>query len=294
MTALIVETRTAEAAPGEPRHRELYATMRNLGPLGGISAIVAIAAALLSIFGPLLAPFPPDAGDLTRSYVGSVGEHVLGFDGQGRDLLSRLLVGARTAMLGPLLVVVVAMLAGTAVGVISAWHGGWLDNLLSAVNDVVFAFPGILLGVLAAATFGPGVTSAALSLGIAYTPYVARIVRGAALRERSMPYVAALQVLGVSTAAICVFHVVGNLRLLLVAEATLLFGWGMLDIAALSFLGIGVQPPHADWGVMVAEAETGVRSGYPAEAIVAGAAIVVVVVAFTILGERLSERRGPR
>ncbi len=265
--------------------------LRGTGVLGHLSALVIAVAAFLAVLGPILAPYPADVGSLANSYVRPGGGHLLGFDGQGRDLLSRLLAGARTSLLGPAIVVVLAMLAGTALGVIAAWRGGWLDNVLTAVNDIVFAFPGILLGVLAAAVFGPSVESAAVSLGIAYTPYVARIVRSGAIRERTAAYVEALEVQGATALTICVRHVVVNLNRLIVAEATILFGWAMLDIAALSFLGLGVQPPRADWGVMISESETGVLRGYPAEAIVAGLAIVVVVVAFNVLGERLNERQ---
>jgi peptide/nickel transport system permease protein len=144
--------------------------------------------------------------------------------------------------------------------------------------------------VLATAVFGAGLTAAGIALTIAYVPYVARILRAAAVRERGREYVAALEVQGQSATRICLRHIVPNMLRLIVAEATIMFGWAMLDLAAISFLGLGVQPPHADWGVMVSEGETGVLQGHPAESLVAGIAIVVVVVAFNVLGERLAER----
>jgi peptide/nickel transport system permease protein len=280
---------TRVASLSRPRRRG-----RGLGLLGTVCAIVISVAVAAAVLGPVIAPHPPNAIDLGQSYIGPTAGHPLGFDGQGRDLLSRLIVGARTAMLGPLVVVALSTVVGVALALVAAWRGGWADTVLSAAMDILFAFPGILLAVLAAAVFGPSLIAAALSLAIAYTPYVMRVVRSAALKQRAQPYVAALEVQGLTVRAICVRHLLRNLSELVIAEATILFGWAMLDLAAISFLGLGVQPPQADWGVMVSEGETGVLQGYPAEALSAGIAIVVVVVAFNLLGERLSDRSSAR
>jgi len=191
---------------------------------------------------------------------------------------------------GPLAVVGLAMLAGTTIAIATAWIGGWFDNVVSAAIDVLFAFPGILLAVLAAAVFGAGLKAAAIALAVAYTPYVARVLRGAALRERTQQYVAALEVQGLSALRICARHLIPNVATLIVAQGTILFGYAMVDLAAISFIGLGVQPPQPDWGVMVAEGQSGVVQGYPAESLAAGLAIVIVVVAFNLLGERLVER----
>ena len=227
---------------------------------------------------------------LSYAYGGPSGDHLLGWDGQGRDLFSRLLVGARTSMIGPLVVVMLSMGVGTLLAVATAWRGGWFDTAVSAVLDVLFAFPGILLAVLATATLGTGLTAAAIALALAYTPYIARVVRSSALRERGMPYVAALEVQGLPAATICLRHIVPNVFGLIVAQGTILFGYAMVDLAAISFLGLGVQAPQADWGVMVSTGKTGVLQGYPAESLSAGLCIVVVVVAFNLLGERLAGR----
>ncbi|MDQ2955534.1 MAG: ABC transporter permease [Actinomycetota bacterium] len=263
-----------------------------LGIVGWLSLAVILVAGFLVVFGPLIAPYPPNRADLSLAYVRPGAGHLLGFDSQGRDLLSRLLVGARSSLLGPMLVVLLSMGVGTALAVLSAWRRGWLDAALSAALDIVFAFPGVLLAVLAAAVFGPSELSAALSVAVAYLPYVARIARAAAMRERNQPYIEALEVQGNSALSICVRHIVPNIRALLVAEGAILFGWATLDLAAIAFLGLGVTPPQADWGVMVSEGETGVLQGFPTESLIAGAAIVLVVVAFNLLGEQLSERNG--
>src|SRR5204863_8894249 len=174
--------------------------------------------------------------------------------------------------------------------VAAAWRGGALDAFISSGLDVLFAFPGILLAVLAAAVFGAGLTAAAIALAVAYTPYVARVLRGAALKERSQPYVAALEVQGASAGSICFRHLIPNMMPLIVAQATLVFGYAMVDLAAISFLGLGVQPPEPNWGVMISENQVAIPQGYQLPAQVACVCIVAVVIAFNVLGERLFEQ----
>lgn len=258
-----------------------------LGVVGWLSLAVVTVALLLAVLGPYVRPFDPNASDLAFANVGPFENHLLGFDGQGRDLLSRLMVGARTTVFGAASVAVAAVLLGTAVALVSAWFGGVVDNVVSAVLDVVFAFPGILLAIVAAAVFGAGLTSAGIALTIAYAPYVARVLRSAALRERAMTYVAALEVQGFGAWRLCLRHLLPNISGLVVAQGTILFGFAMVDLAAVSFLGLGVQSPQADWGLMVAEGKTGVLQGYPLEAFSAVLCIVAVVSAVSFLGERL-------
>ena len=255
-----------------------------------VSGSVIVAATVVAVAGPLLAPYNPDLPQLSQYFFGPSPEHLLGFDASGRDVMSRLLYGARTSMLGPLAVTLMCMTLGSLLAVTAAWRGGALDAVISSGLDILFAFPGILLAVLAAAVFGAGLVAPVLALSVAYTPYVARVLRGAALRERAQLYVAALEVQGASGVAICLRHLIPNLLHLIVAQATTLFGYAMVDLAAISFLGLGVQPPNADWGVMVSENQQGIIQGFPLPALAAGICIVIVVVAFNILGERLYER----
>jgi peptide/nickel transport system permease protein len=255
-----------------------------------VSAGVVVGAAAVAIVGPLIAPYDPNLPQLSQYFVGPSSEHLLGFDASGRDVLSRLLYGARTSMIGPLAVTLICMTLGSLLAVTAAWRGGAYDAVISSSLDIVFAFPGILLAVLAAAVFGAGLVAPVLALSVAYTPYVARVLRGAALRERAQQYIAALEVQGASSLAICLRHLIPNMLHLIVAQATTLFGYAMVDLAAISFLGLGVQPPAADWGVMVSENQQGIIQGYSIPSLAAGLCIVVVVVAFNILGERLYER----
>ena len=280
---------TIVAVPGTRRSRSLSG-LRGTGVAGMVSAAVIALATIAAIFGPLIAPYNPDLPNLSLAWVGPVGGHLLGFDFQGRDVLSRLLAGAQSSMLGPLAVVVLSMTAGAVLAVVSAWRRGAADAVISSGLDILFAFPGILLAVLATAIFGAGLTAASIALSIAYMPYVARVLRGAALRERSQPYVAALEVQGSSATTICLRHIIPNMLALIVAQATIMFGWAMVDLAAISFLGLGVQPPAPNWGVMISENQTGILQGYPLPALSAGVCIVAVVIAFNILGERLFEQ----
>jgi len=260
----------------------------------GVAIAVVVLFVLLAVFGPLLAPHDPTATNLAYSFVGPVAGHPLGFDEQGRDLLSALLAGARPSLIGPTGVVLISVLLGVTLSVLCAWRGGRTDAGISAGLDILFAFPAILLAVLAAAVLGPSLTAAVLALAIAYTPYVARVLRGAALRERAEEYIAAVEVQGQSAWLICTRHLIPNLAPLIAAQATLLFAYAFVDLAAISFLGLGVQPPDSDWGTMVAAGKSGVLQGYPAETLGAGVCIVVLVVAVNFLGERIAARRWRR
>jgi peptide/nickel transport system permease protein len=275
-----------------PVRRSRLSLLRATGAVGMVSAAVIALAMIVAVVGRLVAPADPELATLSSSYIGplQVSGHPLGFDGQGRDVLSRLLAGAQTSMLGPLAVVLICMSLGTFFAISSAWRRGAYDAVVSSGLDVMFAFPALLLAIMAATVFGAGLWAAVMALSLAYTPYVARVLRGAALKERSQQYVAALEVQGASALSICTRHLIPNMAPLLVAQATILFGYAMVDLAAISFIGLGVQAPNPDWGVMVSENQSGVLQGYPLPALAPGLCIVVVVVAFNILGERLFAR----
>jgi peptide/nickel transport system permease protein len=282
----IVPLEIVETSPSRTR-RSPVRRLRETGVVGMVSAVVLLLAVLAAIIGPSVTPFDPNLPNISLSFVGPTGAHVLGNDYQGRDVASRLLAGARSSMLGPLAVVALSIVAGVLLALVSAWRRGAVDAVVSSALDILFAFPAILLAVLATAVFGAGQTAAALAIVVAYTPYVARVLRGAALRERSRPYVYALEVQGASATSICLRHLLPNLGTLIVAQATILFGYAMVDLAAISYLGLGVQPPTANWGVMIAENQTGIVQGYPLPALLAGMAIVLVAIAVNLLGERL-------
>ncbi|MCF2533214.1 ABC transporter permease [Yinghuangia soli] len=245
---------------------------------------------LLALFGPLLAPHDPNAVDPLGVNAGSSAGHLLGTDDTGRDILSRILCGARASMAAPALVVLVSTAAGTALALCAAWFGGWTDRLVSGALDVVFGFPGLIMAVLAAAVFGPGLAAPVIALSIAYLPLVTRVVRAAALKERSLPYVSALGLLGASTPRIWLRHLLPNLAPLILVQATIGFGYALLDVAAVSFIGLGSQPPAPEWGLMVSNGAPGILTGQPQQSLYAGLMIVVLVIAVNLLGSGLSRR----
>lgn len=280
---------TADAAITASLSRARARHFGRLGPLGLVAACVILVAVVTAVVGPFITPHDPNTADLSMAFVGPSADHWLGFDGQGRDLLSRLVAGSRSSLLGPMVVVGLSMTVGLGVALTSTWFGGWLDSIVAAVLEIMFSFPGILLAMLAAAVFGAGPTTAVLALSVAYVPYAARVLRSVALAERGKPYVQALEIQGFHAAWICLRHIVPNMVPIVVAQATLFFGYAMVDLAILSFFGLGVQFPDADWGVMVGTGQPGVLQGYPAEAFAAGGCVVLLVIAFNVLGERLAD-----
>jgi len=263
---------------------------RGLGRSGWMAAGILAFLFLLAAIGPLVVTQNPNAVTLSEAYGPISPAHWLGQDASGRDLLTRLVVGARSALVGPLLVVTISSVFGVAIALASAWVGGWIDMAVARVIDAIFAFPGLLLAILATALFGSGLSAAVVALAIAYLPYIARIVRSAALRERSMPYVSALQVQGQGAVRICVRHILPNVWTLILANATLAFGYALIDLAGLSFIGLGVQAPTADWGAMIGEGVAGILQNQPMEALFASALVVVTVGAANHLGDRLAAR----
>ncbi|MDK9498772.1 ABC transporter permease [Streptomyces katrae] len=282
----------AGAAPAPLRRRPGLRLLRRLGqgPLFTGSVAVLAVLVLVALLAPALAPYDPEVLDLSSPLAGTTGDHLLGTDQSGRDVLSRLLHGARTGLLGPLLVVGVSTLLGTLLGVVAAWRGGWADSVLSRSMDMVFAIPGLLLAILLVSVTGSGMTAPVIAMAVAYTPYVGRLVRGIARQEKARPYIEAYRVQGWSGWSVCLRHLLPNIAPTVFAQSAMNFGYALMDLAALSFLGFGVQPPAADWGAMINEGQSAVQQGAMLPALAPSACIVLAVVAFGIVGEGLADR----
>ena len=257
-----------------------------------LSAVVLVAFALAAVFAALLAPYNPDAVDFAAVHAAPSPAHWLGTDALGRDTLSRLIYGTRTALLGPILVVLLSTVLGALLGLLAGWRGGWLDAALGRLFDVVFAFPALLIAIMAVALFGKGLIAPVIAMSIAYVPFVARLTRTLVAAERHRPYVAAYRVQGFGGPWIALRRVLPNVTPVVGAQSTLNFGYVLAELAALSFLGLGVQPPTPDWGAMINEAQPGLAGGHFLPALVPAMAVVIVVVAVNILGEDLSRRVG--
>lgn len=264
------------------------------GPLFTAAVVVLVLLVLLAVFAPLIAPYDPDSIDLKNSLAGSSPDHWLGTDQSGRDIFSRLLYGARTGLLGPLAVVGVSTVLGIAMGVTAAWRGGWVDSLLSRSMDLLFAFPAMLLAILCVAVFGTGLTAPVIAMMVAYTPYVGRLVRSIARQEQSRPYIESYRVQGWSGWSICTRHLIPNITPTVLAQSAINFGYALMELAGLSFLGFGVQAPTADWGVMVSEGQNPLLKDVMLPALAPATAIVIAVVAFGIVGEGLADRVAKR
>ncbi|MFI8500835.1 ABC transporter permease [Streptomyces sp. NPDC085524] len=290
------ETGTTTRTPGAPRpartRPDRFAGLRRLGggPLQRTCLVLLVLFVLVALSAPWIAPQDPAFGALGDTLLGPGAGHWLGTDQGGHDTLSALIVGTRTSLTGPLAVVVFSTVLGIAVGLFTAWCGGWADTAVGRVLDVLFAFPALLLAILAVALFGKGMTAPVLAMAIAYMPYTARVVRGLALQEKSRPYIAAYRVQGHSALYVNVRRLLPNIAPTLLAQSTVNFGYALLDLAALSFLGLGVQPPTPDWGAMINQSQTAVLQGQPLSAIAPAVAVVVVVVAFNVVGEDLGDR----
>ncbi len=247
---------------------------------------------LVAVFAPWIAPHNPNAGNILDTNQGPSASHWLGTDAFGEDLLSRLIYGARLSLLGPTLIILIATTLGTVLAIVAAWFGGALDQTISRVADIMFAFPGLILAMLSVAMFGPGLIAPVIALSISYTPYLMRVIRAEAVRQRNLPYIAACYVEGLPARTICRRHLLPNVMPLLLVQATLSFGYALVDLAAVSYLGLGVQPPTSEWGLMVSTGQSSILAGYPEESLYAGAMIVLTVVAFNLLGDRLASHRG--
>lgn len=259
-------------------------------PLVYVLSGILVLIVLCALFAPLLAPYSPNQGNILAANLGPSSAHWLGTDQLGRDILSRLLFGARLSLLGPTLIIVFATTFAVALAISSVWIGGWFDQVVARLLDTLFAFPGLLLAILAVAMIGPGLLAPVIALTLAYTPYIARVVRTVALRERHLAYVESCQVVGLSGWQICFRHLIPNVSPIVLAQATIAFGSALVDLAAISYLGLGVQPPQAEWGLMVSDGQSALLNGSPWESLSACVMIIVVVLTVNILGERIALR----
>lgn len=273
----------------------LTARRANLGTSGWIATTILTLVVGSAVFASLIAPHDPDTGGLLDAFEGPTGAHLLGTDSTGRDIASRLIYGAQTSLAGPAAIIILSLLIGVPIALAAAWRGGAVAFLVSRLLDIIFAIPGLLLAILTVSLFGAGLWPAVIALAVSYVPYVARVVVAAAERERRLDYVTSLSVQGVGVFRITAGHMLRNLAPLIVGQATVAFAYALVDLASLSFLGLAVQAPQADWGVMVSDHDA-ILQGHPNQAIAASVAIVATVLSLFTLGARLSgeqpRRRG--
>ncbi|MBC8171106.1 MAG: ABC transporter permease [Anaerolineae bacterium] len=220
-------------------------------------------------------------------------QHIMGLDLNGRDLFSRIIFGARTSLFIGMAVVLFATLTGTLIGLVSGYVGGWLDNLIMRIMDVLLAFPGLLLAITIVTIRGPGLQNALLAISIVSIPVYARLARASVLSVKELEFVTAARALGAGPFRIIFLQILPNILTPLVVQATLGIGTAVIEAAALSFLGLGAQPPEPEWGQILAESRNYVFTS-PHMVFFPGIAITVTVLGFNLFGDGLRDVLDPR
>jgi peptide/nickel transport system permease protein len=267
--------------------RQLVADRTALAGLVIVTIVV-----VLALAAPLIAPHDPDLQDVANRLADPSSEHLLGTDNLGRDELSRLLYGARVSLLATLAIGVAILTVGLVVGTIAGMAGGFVDGLIMRIVDVLLAFPSLLLALAIAGTLGPGLRNLALAIVLIWWCTYARLVRGLVLAVKEQPFIEAARALGVSPLRIAVRHVVPNIASPIVVLATLETARLLLALAALSFLGLGVSPPTAEWGAMLNDGKD-FLSDAPELMLWPGLAITITALGLNLLGDGLRDVLDP-
>ncbi len=262
-------------------------------PLIRVGGGIVVVAALAATIGPLLMPLDPAAQQLSLRLTGPTVSHPLGLDELGRDILARMLAGARVSFLVGLTVVTVSASVGTLLGALAGYFGGRLDDVISRVIDTLLAFPGLLLAIALVAVLGPSLGNVLFALTIIGWVGSARVVRGQVLRTRELEYVQAARALGAGTVRVWWRHVVPTAVPAVVVQATLGMAGAIIGEAALSFLGLGVQPPTPSWGTMLNGGRAHLLDA-PHVTMFPGLAIALLVLGFNFLGDGLRDLTDPK
>jgi peptide/nickel transport system permease protein len=258
--------------------------------IGAVLTALLLAAALLSY---LWTPWAPLEMDMANKLQGPTASHWLGTDAFGRDVASLLLVGARASILVGVIAVGIGLVAGTALGLLAAAKRGWVEEAIMRLADFSLAFPAILSAIMLTAVFGPGIVNAIVAIGIYNIPMFARIARGSAKAVWAREYVTAARACGKGAWAITFQHVLPNISAALIVQSTIRFAIAILAEAALSYLGLGTQPPQPSWGRMLSEAQT-LMFQQPLLAVFPGLAIALAVLGLNMLGDGLRDLLDPR
>lgn len=256
-----------------------------------ICTVVVLFFFAVTLLAPWLAPHDPVKVNLLQKLQDPSLEHWLGTDHLGRDNLSRLIYGARVSIGFATVIFLSSLVIGVVVGSVAGYLGGWVDSLLMRLCEGIMAFPNLVLVLGIVGIFGPGLMQVLLALMLVQWVYYARICRNMVVSLKERNFIAAARISGSSSWRIIRKHIIPNVQRPIVVMGTLEMGWAIMDISALSFLGLGIQPPNAEWGAMIHEGTSYIRS-HPELMIYPGLLILVVVITFNVLGEALSERYG--
>ena len=287
-TAVVIPS---AGGPTQPRRRLVRGLLHDRTAVIGLVLVGSLT--LAALLAPLLSPHDPDAVDVARKFLAPSREFPLGTDHLGRDVLSRLLVGARLSIGSTFVAVLAISIVGIGVGVLTGWFGGVVDTVFGRFVDIFLAFPTFLLALAVTALLGPGLNNVMVAIALAWWPIYARIVRSAVLSERSKTYIESARAVGSPSLRIIRRHLLPNVLGPIVVLTTLDLGTVMLGISGLSFLGLGVKPPASEWGAMLSEGRT-YLSVAPNMMFFPGAAIFLMVLGFNLLGDGLRDVLDPR
>lgn len=262
-------------------------------PWTATGALIVITFILIGSFGPYLTSMDPYRQDIFNRFQAPDRHHLLGTDELGRDIASRLIEGSRVSLIISLASVAFSLTVGTVLGIIAGYFGGAADTLVSRAIDVLLAFPGMLSAILITAILGPGLLSVILAAGIFSTPALARVVRASALSLRKREFIESAHAAGLGSLRIMVRHVLPNCLAPIIVVTTTNIGVVLIIASSLSFLGVGVQPPHPEWGAMVASGRDYLRTA-PHVILFPGLAVLIVVLGFSLLGDGLRDALDPK
>jgi dipeptide transport system permease protein len=284
-----------------PRRRQLaefwFYFSENKGAVIGLWFFVILV--ILALLAPLIAPHEPylqyrDAVLVPPVWQeGGRWEYLLGTDAVGRDILSRLLFGARYSLFIGIVVTAIAMVAGVLVGVVAGYFRGWIDTVIMRLMDIILAFPSLLLALTLVAVLGPGLNNAMIAIALVYQPHFVRLTRAAVMSEKTRDYVIASRVAGAGPLRLMFRTILPNCMAPLIVQGTLSFSNAILDAAALGFLGMGAQPPTPEWGTMLAEAREFILRAWWVVTL-PGIAILVTVLAINLMGDGLRDALDPK
>jgi peptide/nickel transport system permease protein len=262
-------------------------------PLNVVALAIITLFFFICIFGTVIAPYDPLVPAIEDKLVGPSSAHLLGTDELGRDVLSRIMAGARISLGIATLILAIAIPAGTLMGVLAGYFGGLIDELLMRVTDIFLAFPAIILAMAIAAALGPNLRNTVIALTLVYWPWYARLIRGQVLQIKERDYVEAGRAIGVPAPRLIMRHILPNAVAPIIIQATIDIGFAVLATAGLSFIGLGAQPPSPEWGAMISTSRTFFREAwwyfmFP------GIALTLTVIGFNLLGDGLRDYFDPR
>ncbi len=280
-----------EALP-DPGPNQVWAGLRrNLPAMVGLVILAVLV--VVGVLGNVVAPYGVNAVDVDHMLEGPSGSHPFGTDELGRDVLSRVILAARVSLLVAVVSVGLALVIGVGIGLVAGYYRGWVDNVLMRCMDVLFAFPVLLLAVAIVAVLGRGLVTAMVAIGVVYAPIFARVTRASVLSVREQVFVKAAISIGASDGRIMRRHVLPNIAAPLIVQTSLSLAFAILSEAALSFLGLGIQPPQPSWGRMLYDGRGFVEDAWWL-GFFPGAAIFLTVLAFNVVGDALRDVLDPR